>query len=125
MTIYLLIAPSLGHLTINAFTASDSILIPVQCRYYALEGLSQLLNTVRLVQKHFNPELKLKGVLLTMYDARTNLGAEVVEEVRRYFQEKKFMRRLFHVMYAYQSPSHGLSIVIMIHVQRVLKYIRH
>lgn len=82
--------PSLGHLTINAFTASDSILIPVQCEYYALEGLSQLLNTVRLVQKHFNPELEIEGVLLTMYDARTNLGAEVVEEVRRYFQEKVY-----------------------------------
>ena len=92
--------PSLGHLTINAFTASDSILIPVQCEYYALEGLSQLLNTVRLVQKHFNPELEIEGVLLTMYDARTNLGAEVVEEVRRYFQEK-----------VYETPSHGLSII--------------
>ena len=82
--------PSLGHLTINAFTASDSILIPVQCEYYALEGLSQLLNTVRLVQKHFNPDLAIEGVLLTMFDARTNLGAEVVEEVRRYFQEKVY-----------------------------------
>ena len=82
--------PSLGHLTINSFTASDSILIPVQCEYYALEGLSQLLNTVRLVQKHFNPELEIEGVLLTMYDARTNLGNEVVEEVRKYFREKVY-----------------------------------
>ena len=72
--------PSLGHLTINAFTASDAILIPVQCEYYALEGLSQLLNTVRLVQKHFNPGLEIEGVLLTMYDARTNLGAEVLKK---------------------------------------------
>ncbi len=88
--------PSLGHLTINAFTASDSILIPVQCEYYALEGLSQLLNTVRLVQKHFNPELEIEGVLLTMYDARTNLGAEVVEEVRRYFQEKVYETIMIH-----------------------------
>lgn len=112
-------------MTINAFTASDSILIPVQCEYYALEGLSQLLNTVRLVQKHFNPELEIEGVLLTMYDARTNLGAEVVEEVRRYFQEK-FMRQLFHVMYAYQKPQVMVYLLlIMIHVQRVLKYIRH
>ena len=82
--------PSLGHLTINSFTASDSILIPVQCEYYALEGLSQLLNTVRLVQKHFNPELEIEGVLLTMYDARTNLGNEVVSEVRKYFREKVY-----------------------------------
>ncbi|MGX7197367.1 ParA family protein [Enterococcus olivae] len=103
--------PSLGHLTINAFTASDSILIPVQCEYYALEGLSQLLNTVRLVQKHFNPELEIEGVLLTMYDARTNLGAEVVEEVRRYFQEKVYETIIPRNIRLSEAPSHGLSIV--------------
>ncbi|HRL50768.1 ParA family protein [Enterococcus aquimarinus] len=103
--------PSLGHLTINAFTASDSILIPVQCEYYALEGLSQLLNTVRLVQKHFNPELEIEGVLLTMYDARTNLGAEVVEEVRRYFQEKVYDTIIPRNIRLSEAPSHGMSII--------------
>ena len=103
--------PSLGHLTINAFTASDSILIPVQCEYYALEVLSQLLNTVRLVQKHFNPELEIEGVLLTMYDARTNLGAEVVEEVRRYFQEKVYETIIPRNVRLSEAPSHGLSII--------------
>ena len=82
--------PSLGQLSINAFTASNSILIPVQSEYYALEGLSQLLNTVRLVQKHFNPNLAIEGVLLTMYDARTNLGAQVIEEVRKYFRDRDY-----------------------------------
>ena len=103
--------PSLGHLTINAFTASDSILIPVQCEYYALEGLSQLLNTVRLVQKHFNPEVEIEGVLLTMYDARTNLGAEVVEEVRRYFQEKVYDTIIPRNIRLSEAPSHGMSII--------------
>ncbi|WP_442760412.1 ParA family protein [Enterococcus italicus] len=103
--------PSLGHLTINAFTASDAILIPVQCEYYALEGLSQLLNTVRLVQKHFNPSLEIEGVLLTMFDARTNLGAEVVEEVRRYFQEKVYDTVIPRNVRLSEAPSHGLSIV--------------
>ena len=103
--------PSLGHLTINSFTASDSILIPVQCEYYALEGLSQLLNTVRLVQKHFNPELEIEGVLLTMYDARTNLGAEVVEEVRRYFQEKVYETIIPRNVRLSEAPSHGMSII--------------
>ena len=103
--------PSLGHLTINAFTASDAILIPVQCEYYALEGLSQLLNTVRLVQKHFNPDLEIEGVLLTMYDMRTNLGAEVVEEVRRYFQEKVYDTIIPRNIRLSEAPSHGLTIV--------------
>ena len=103
--------PSLGHLTINSFTASDSILIPVQCEYYALEGLSQLLNTVRLVQKHFNPELEIEGVLLTMYDARTNLGNEVVEEVRKYFREKVYETIIPRNIRLSDAPSHGKPII--------------
>src|SRR5699024_3294467 len=75
----------LGLLTLNALTAADSVLIPVQCEYYALEGLSQLLNTIRLAQKHLNTELMIEGVLLTMLDARTNLGLQVIEEVKKYF----------------------------------------
>lgn len=82
--------PSLGLLTLNALTAADSVLIPVQCEYYALEGLSQLLNTIRLVQKRLNHNLAIEGVLLTMLDARTNLGIQVIEEVKKYFQEKVF-----------------------------------
>ena len=103
--------PSLGHLTINAFTASDSILIPVQCEYYALEGLSQLLNTVRLVQKHFNPDLRIEGVLLTMLDARTNLGYEVVDEVKKYFREKVYQNIVPRNVRLTEAPSHGLSII--------------
>ena len=103
--------PSLGHLTINSFTASDSILIPVQCEYYVLEGLSQLLNTVRLVQKHFNPELEIEGVLLTMYDARTNLGNEVVEEVRKYFREKVYETIIPRNIRLSEAPSHGKPII--------------
>lgn len=103
--------PSLGHLTINAFTASDSVLIPVQCEYYALEGLSQLLNTVRLVQKHFNPDLRIEGVLLTMLDARTNLGMEVVEEVKKYFHEKVYETIIPRNVRLSEAPSYGQSII--------------
>ncbi|CZR02289.1 Hypothetical protein Tpal_2733 [Trichococcus palustris] len=103
--------PSLGHLTINAFTASDSVLIPVQCEYYALEGLSQLLNTFRLVQKHFNKDLKLEGVLLTMLDARTNLGFEVVDEVKKYFKEKVYKTIIPRNVRLSEAPSYGQSIV--------------
>lgn len=103
--------PSLGHLTINAFTASNSVLIPVQCEYYALEGLSQLLNTIRLVQKHFNQNLKIEGVLLTMLDARTNLGFEVVEEVKKYFREKVYNTIIPRNIRLSEAPSYGLSII--------------
>ena len=103
--------PSLGHLTINAFTASNSVLRPVQCEYYALEGLSQLLNTVRLVQKHFNKSLRVEGVLLTMLDARTNLGFEVVNEVKKYFREKVYKTIIPRNIRLSEAPSYGLSII--------------
>ena len=77
--------PSLGLITLNAFTASDSVLIPVQCEYFALEGLGQLLNTINLVKKHLNKDIMIEGALLTMYDIRTNLSNQVVKEVKKYF----------------------------------------
>ncbi|MDP4161500.1 MAG: AAA family ATPase [Bacillota bacterium] len=104
--------PSLGLLTINALTASDAVLIPVQCEYYALEGLSQLLNTVRLVQKHLNQDLKIEGVLLTMLDARTNLGLQVIEEVKKYFQDKVYKTIIPRNVRLSEAPSHGEPIII-------------
>lgn len=103
--------PSLGLITINAFTASDSILIPVQSEYYALEGLSQLLNTVKLVQKHFNPDLKIEGVLLTMYDARTKLGQQVNSEVRNYFGDTVYNTVITRNVRLSEAPSYGLPII--------------
>ncbi|KRM92153.1 ParA family protein [Liquorilactobacillus cacaonum] len=103
--------PSLGLLTINAFSASDSILIPVQSEYYALEGLSQLMNTIKLVQKHFNPELDIEGVLMTMLDARTNLGTQVVEEVKKFFKDKVYQTVIPRNVRLSEAPSHGLAIV--------------
>ncbi|NLR09576.1 MULTISPECIES: ParA family protein [Lactobacillaceae] len=103
--------PSLGLLTINAFTAANSILIPVQSEYYALEGLTQLLNTVKLVQKHFNRELKIEGVLLTLYDARTNLGKQVNEEVKKYFQNKVYATIIPRNVQLAEAPSHGMPII--------------
>lgn len=104
--------PSLGLLTINALTASDSILIPVQCEYYALEGLSQLLSTIRLVQKHLNEHLTIDGVLLTMFDARTNLGIQVIEEVKKYFQDKVYGTIIPRNVRLSEAPSHGEPIII-------------
>lgn len=103
--------PSLGQLSINAFTASDTILIPVQAEYYALEGLSQLLNTIRLVQRSYNKDFRIEGVLLTMLDARTNLGYEVVEEVRKYFQEKVYDTIISRNVRLSEAPSYGQSII--------------
>lgn len=103
--------PSLGQLSINAFTASDTILIPVQAEYYALEGLSQLLNTIRLVQKSYNPHFRIEGVLITMLDARTNLGYEVVDEVRKYFQEKVYNTVISRNVRLSEAPSYGLSVI--------------
>jgi len=104
--------PSLGLLTINALTASDAILIPVQCEYYALEGLSQLLSTIRLVQKHLNHQLVIDGVLLTMFDARTNLGIQVIEEVKKYFQDKVYKTIIPRNVRLSEAPSHGEPIII-------------
>jgi chromosome partitioning protein len=103
--------PSLGLLTLNALTAADSVLIPVQCEYYALEGLSQLLNTVRLVQKHLNHDLKIEGVLLTMLDARTNLGLQVIEEIKKYFQDKVYKTIIPRNVRLSEAPSHGEPII--------------
>ncbi|WP_096156176.1 MULTISPECIES: ParA family protein [Bacillus] len=104
--------PSLGLLTINALTASDAVVIPVQCEYYALEGLSQLLNTVRLVQKHLNTDLMIDGVLLTMLDARTNLGIQVIDEVKKYFQDKVYGTIIPRNVRLSEAPSHGEPIII-------------
>ncbi|MGD9677742.1 MAG: ParA family protein [Vulcanibacillus sp.] len=103
--------PSLGILTINSLTAADSVLIPIQCEYYALEGLSQLLNTIRLVQKHLNVSLQIEGVLLTMFDARTNLGIQVVDEVKKYFQNKVYSTVIPRNVRLSEAPSHGQSII--------------
>jgi len=103
--------PSLGILTVNSLTASDSVIIPIQCEYYALEGLSQLLNTVRLVQKHLNTSLQIEGVLLTMFDARTNLGIQVIEEVKKYFQQKVYRTVIPRNVRLSEAPSHGQAII--------------
>ena len=104
--------PSLGLLTINSLTAADAIIIPVQCEFYALEGLSQLLSTIRLVQKHLNKTLAIDGVLLTMFDARTNLGIQVIEEVKKYFQDKVYKSIIPRNVRLSEAPSHGEPIII-------------
>jgi len=104
--------PSLGLLTLNALTASNSVMIPVQCEYYALEGLSQLLSTVRLVQKHLNHDLMIEGVLLTMLDARTNLGIQVIDEVKKYFQDKVYQTIIPRNVRLSEAPSYGKPIII-------------
>ncbi len=102
--------PALGLLNTNALTASDTVLIPVQCEYYALEGLTQLLNTILLTQKVFNENLTIEGVLLTMLDSRTNLGIEVSQEVRKYFREKVYDVAIPRNIKLSEAPSEGLNI---------------
>ena len=102
--------PSLGLITLNAFTASDSVLIPVQCEYYALEGLGQLLNTVELVRKHLNKNLYVEGAILTMYDIRTNLANQVVREVKRFFQNKVYKTVIPRNVKVSEAPSYGMPI---------------
>ena len=102
--------PSLGIVTLNAFTASDSVLIPVQCEYYALEGLGQLINTINLVKKHLNKNLEIEGALLTMYDARTNLSNQVVKEVKKYFENKVYKTVIPRNVKLSEAPSYGMPI---------------
>lgn len=103
--------PSLGLLTINALSAADSVLVPIQCEYYALEGLSQLLNTITLVQKHLNPHLDILGVVLTMFDPRTNLSQQVIDEVKKYFGEKVFQTIIPRNIRLSEAPGYGQSII--------------
>ncbi|PBB05770.1 ParA family protein [Salimicrobium humidisoli] len=103
--------PSLGLLTLNSLTASDTVMIPVQCEYYALEGLSQLLNTIRLVQKHLNKQLLIEGVVLTMFDARTNLASQVMEEVKKYFQDRVYEAVVPRNVRLGEAPSYGEPII--------------
>jgi len=99
--------PSLGLLTTNALVASDAVIIPVQCEFFALEGITQLLNTIIITQTRLNPRLQIEGVLLTMLDSRTNLGLEVVEEVRRFFGSKTFNTIIPRLVRLVEAPSHG------------------
>jgi chromosome partitioning protein len=99
--------PSLGLLTLNALTCSDTVIIPIQCEYYALEGLGQLLNTIRLVQKNLNPNLEIEGVLLTMFDGRLNLSKQVADEVRGYFEDKIFKTVIQRNVRLSEAPSFG------------------
>ena len=104
--------PSLGLITTNALTASNSAMIPVQCEFYALEGITQLLRTIMLVQKGLNPNLNIEGVLLTMLDSRTNLGFEVVEEIRKFFKEKVYNTIIPRLVRLTEAPSHGEPIIV-------------
>ncbi|AEG62093.1 ParA family protein [Desulforamulus ruminis] len=104
--------PSLGLLTLNALAAADSLLIPIQCEFYALEGVGQLMNTVQLVQKHLNPKLTIEGVLLTMFDARLNLSIQVVDEVKKVFGNKVFRSIIPRNVRLSEAPSHGVPVVI-------------
>ncbi|MCL5116808.1 MAG: AAA family ATPase [Firmicutes bacterium] len=103
--------PSLGLLTINALTAADAVMIPMQCEFFALEGLSQLLSTIDLVHDRLNERLKLEGVLLTMYDARTNLAAQVAEEVRKHFHQQVYQAVIPRTVRLSEAPSHGQPIL--------------
>ncbi len=103
--------PSLGLLTVNAMTACTDVIIPIQCEYYALEGVSQLLNTIRLIQKNLNPQLNIMGVVLTMFDKRLNLSNQVAIEVKNYFKEKVFKSVILRNVKLSEAPSFGKSIM--------------
>ena len=103
--------PSLGLLTLNALNAADTLLVPIQCEYYALEGLSQLMNTVRLIRKNLNPSLDVEGVVLTMFDSRTNLSMQVVEEVKKFFKNKVYNTIIPRSVRLSEAPSYGLPVI--------------
>lgn len=103
--------PSLGILTTNALSAANSVIIPVQCEFFALEGIMQLLNSIMLAQKNLNPELDIEGVLLTMLDSRTNLGLEVVEDIKSYFKERVYDTIIPRLVRLSEAPSHGKPII--------------
>jgi chromosome partitioning protein len=103
--------PSLGILTINALTAVDSVLIPIQCEFYALEGVSQLMSTIEIVRQNMNPDLKIEGVILSMFDGRTNLSIQVVEEVKRFFGEKVYATVIPRNVRLAEAPSHGIPVI--------------
>jgi len=104
--------PSLGLITINALTAADSVLVPIQCEYYALEGVTQLMNTIRLVRQNLNPRLEIEGVVLTMYNARTNLSTQVVAEVNRFFKSKVYRTVIPRTVRLGEAPSFGQPITV-------------
>lgn len=103
--------PSLGLITLNSFTAADSVLIPIQCEYYALEGLSQLTNTIKMVKQKFNPEIAIEGIVMTMFDGRTNLSVQVVEEVKKYFRDKVYKTIIPRNVRLSEAPSFGQPII--------------
>ena len=103
--------PSLGLLTVNAMTAADSVLIPLQCEFYAMEGLSQILNTIRLIQKGLNPPLKIEGILLTMFDSRNNLSRQVSDEMRAHFPKETFNTVIPRNVRLSEAPSHGKPVI--------------
>lgn len=111
---YILIdcSPSLGLITVNALTASDSVIIPVQCEYFALEGISKLLNTVKIVKTRMNPSLEIEGFLLTMYDSRLRLANQIYEEVRRHFRELVFTTVIQRNVKLSEAPSHGVPVIL-------------
>jgi len=110
--VYIDCPPSLGLLTVNALAAADTVMIPIQCEYYALEGLGQLMHTITLVKKRINPRLQLEGVLLTMFDGRTNLSIQVVDEVKRHFRRQMYRTIIPRNVRLSEAPSHGKPIVL-------------
>jgi chromosome partitioning protein len=111
---YILIdcSPSLGLITVNALTAANSVIIPVQCEYFALEGISKLLNTIKIIKNKLNPKLEIEGFLLTMYDSRLRLANQIYDEVKRHFQELVFKTVIQRNVKLSESPSHGLPVIL-------------